>query len=173
MMMILTLTDTESRLSLAMTANETYHFQTTANHHRFIKVWTSIADLPTSKYFVQTFFLKKVWLRNTLPTYDLDICPNFRSFFIWISLLMKSLDDYVLLQVLFQVLITLPLKVLKKSVLKCAFENAFERISKVVNKMSWKNLLKVTFYWYECGLVAMRFMDRYFHLCCQAQFKSI
>ena len=31
--------------------------------------------------------MEKVWLRNTLPTYDLDICPNFRSFFIWISLL--------------------------------------------------------------------------------------
>ena len=78
---ILTLTETESRLSLGMTSNKTYHFQTTANHHRFIKVWTSIADLPTSNFFVQTFFLEKVWLRNTLPTYDLDICPNFRSFF--------------------------------------------------------------------------------------------
>ena len=42
-----------------MTSNKTYHFQTTANHHRFTKVWTSIADLPTSKLFVQTFFLKK------------------------------------------------------------------------------------------------------------------
>ena len=40
------------------------------------------SDLPTSKVFVQTFFfVEKVWLRNTLPTYDLDICPNFRSFF--------------------------------------------------------------------------------------------
>ena len=56
---ILTLTETESRLLLGMTSNKTYHFQTTANHHRFIKVWTSIADLPTSKVFVQTFFLKK------------------------------------------------------------------------------------------------------------------
>ena len=79
---ILTLTETESRLSLGMTSNKTYHFQTTANHHRFIKVWTSIADLPTSNFVVQTFFLEKVWLRNTLPTYDLDICPNFRSFFL-------------------------------------------------------------------------------------------
>ena len=78
---ILTLTETESRLSLGMTSNKTYHFQTTANHHRFIKVWTSISDLPTSKFVVQTFFLEKVWHRNTLPTYDLDICPNFRSFF--------------------------------------------------------------------------------------------
>ena len=78
---ILTLTETESRLLLGMTSNKTYYFQTTANHHRFIKVWTSIADLPTSKVFVQTFFFEKVWLRNTLPTYDLAICPNFRSFF--------------------------------------------------------------------------------------------
>ena len=70
---ILTLTETESRLSLGMTSNKTYHFQTTANHHRFIKVWTSIADLPTSIFFVQTFFLEKVRLKNTLPTYDLDI----------------------------------------------------------------------------------------------------
>ena len=23
------------------------------------------------------------WLRNNLPTYDLDICPNFRRFFLW------------------------------------------------------------------------------------------
>ena len=51
---ILTLTETESRLSLGMTSNKTYHFQTTANHHRFIKVWTSIADLPTQK--VWTFW---------------------------------------------------------------------------------------------------------------------
>ena len=71
----------KSRLSLGMTSNKTYYFQTTANHHRFIKVWTSIADLPTSKVFVQAFSFEKVWLRNTLPSYDLDICPNFRSFF--------------------------------------------------------------------------------------------
>ena len=70
---ILTLTKTESRLPLGMTSNKTYHFQTTDNHHRFIKVWTSIADLPTSNLFVQTFIFEKVWLRNTLPTYDLDI----------------------------------------------------------------------------------------------------
>ena len=85
---ILTLTETESRLSLGMTSNKTYHFQTTANQHRFIKVWTSIADVPNSNFFVQTFFMEKVWLRNTLPsTYDLDICPNFRRFFFWISLI--------------------------------------------------------------------------------------
>ena len=79
----LTLTETESRLSLGMTSDKTYHFQTTANHNRFIKVWTYIADLPTSNFFVQTFFLEKVWLRNTVPTYDLDVCPNFQSFFFW------------------------------------------------------------------------------------------
>ena len=47
---ILTLTGEafKSRLSLGMPSNKTYHFQTTANHHRFIKVWTSIADLPSS-----------------------------------------------------------------------------------------------------------------------------
>ena len=44
---ILTMTETESGLSLGMASNKTYNFQTTANHHRFIKVWTSIADLPT------------------------------------------------------------------------------------------------------------------------------
>ena len=79
---ILTLKETEARLSLGMTSNKTYHLQTTANHHRFIKVWTSIADLPTSNFFVQTFFMEKVWLKNTLPTYSLDIRPNAHSFFI-------------------------------------------------------------------------------------------
>ena len=78
---ILTLTETESRLSLGMTSNKTYHFKTTANHHRFKKVWTSIADLPTSNFFVKTFFLENVWLRNTLPTHDLDICSDFHNFF--------------------------------------------------------------------------------------------
>ena len=76
----------KSRLSLGMTSNKTYHFQTTANHHRFIKVWTSISDLPTSKNFIQTFFLEKVWLRITLPTYGLYICPNVCRFF-YVSLL--------------------------------------------------------------------------------------
>ena len=64
---ILTLTETESRLSLGMTSNKTYHFQTTANHHRFIKVWASTADLPTSQYFVQTFFFKS--MAQKYPTY--------------------------------------------------------------------------------------------------------
>ena len=33
-------------------------------------------------YLPWEFFLEKVWLRNTLPTCSLDICPNFRSFFL-------------------------------------------------------------------------------------------
>ena len=45
-----------------------------------LKVWTSTSDLPALNIYVQTFFLEKLWLRNTLPTYDLDIRP-FRSFF--------------------------------------------------------------------------------------------
>ena len=56
---ILTMTETELRLSFGITSNKTYHFQTTANHHRFIKVWTSKADPPTSIFFVQTFFFGK------------------------------------------------------------------------------------------------------------------
>ena len=66
---ILTLRETESRLSLGMTSNKTYHFQTTANHHRFIKVWTSIADLPTSIFFVQTFFFVVKSMAQKYPTY--------------------------------------------------------------------------------------------------------
>ena len=50
-------------------------------------VWTSTSDLPILKIYVQTFFLEKVWLRNTLPTFNLDICPNFRSFFLQASLI--------------------------------------------------------------------------------------
>ena len=57
----------KSRLSLGMTSNKIYHFQTTANHHRFIKVWTSIADLPNSKFFVKTFFGKS--MAQKYPTY--------------------------------------------------------------------------------------------------------
>ena len=52
-----------------------------------MQVWTSLSTYPTTKKFVQTFFLEKVWLQNTLPTYSLDICPKFRSFFIWDPLL--------------------------------------------------------------------------------------
>ena len=57
-----------------------------------MQVWTSLSTYPTTKKFVQTFFLEKVWLQNTLPTYSLDICPKFRSFFIWDSLLNKSFE---------------------------------------------------------------------------------
>ena len=32
-------------------------------------------------FLSKLFFRKKVWLGNTLPTYGLDICPNFCSFF--------------------------------------------------------------------------------------------
>ena len=77
----------KSRLSLGMTSNKTYHFQTTANHHRFIKVWTSIADLPTSKFVVQTFFWKKygseipylpmIWTYvQIFVVFFLDLSPN-------------------------------------------------------------------------------------------------
>ena len=35
-----------------------------------------MSDLPTSSFIIQIFFRKKVWLRNTLPTYyGLDVCP--------------------------------------------------------------------------------------------------
>ena len=47
----------------------------------FYVVWISASTYPTTKDFVQTFFLEKVWIQNTLPTYGLDICPKFRSFF--------------------------------------------------------------------------------------------
>ena len=47
--------------------------------------------LPTKKVFVQTFFLEKVWLEDTLPTYNLDICPKFRSFFLLDPLLSSSI----------------------------------------------------------------------------------
>ena len=44
---------------------------------------------PTTKDFVQTFFWGKVWIQNTLPTYTLDICPNFRNIFRALSLYKK------------------------------------------------------------------------------------
>ena len=44
-------------------------------------LWIPASTYPTTTDFVQTFFLEKVWIHNTLPTYGLDICPNFRSFF--------------------------------------------------------------------------------------------
>ena len=42
------------------------------------------------KILSKPFFRKKVWLRNTLPTYGLDICPNFCSFFFWKALLIQQ-----------------------------------------------------------------------------------
>ena len=43
-------------------------------------MWTSVSDLPTLKIFVFVV-VEEVWLKNTLPTYNLDICPKFRCFF--------------------------------------------------------------------------------------------
>ena len=43
--------------------------------------WISLSNL---------FFLGKVWLQNTLPTDNLDICSKFYSFFGWISLYFSS-----------------------------------------------------------------------------------
>ena len=85
---ILTLTEAESRLSLGMTSNKTYHFQSTANHHRL---------------FCPNFFSRKkyLWLRNTLPTYDLDICPNFHRFF-FISLTSYDDNTIVFISIIFR-----------------------------------------------------------------------
>ena len=66
-----------------MTLKNVNPFQTTANtlHHYHIWIslhfYISMDYLPTTKVFVQTFFLEKVWLEDTLPTYILDICPKF------------------------------------------------------------------------------------------------
>ena len=80
---ILTLTETESRLSFGMTSNKTYHFQITVNHHRFIKVWTSIADAPTSKIFVKIFVWKKYGSEIPyLPTVWTYV-QAFVVFFLW------------------------------------------------------------------------------------------
>ena len=35
---------------------------------------------PVPQNFLSKLFLEKVWLRNTLPTYNLDICPKYRIF---------------------------------------------------------------------------------------------
>ena len=77
-----------------MTSNNENPFQSTAKTsslfsylgftiHTSPLVWTSLSIYPTTKDFVQTFFLEKVCLQNTLPTYCLDICPKFRSFYFW------------------------------------------------------------------------------------------
>ena len=57
-----------------MTSNKTYHFQTTANHHRFIKEWTSIDDLPTSNFFVKTFLSCGATSINTLVCHRFCVC---------------------------------------------------------------------------------------------------
>ena len=54
------------------------------------------------------FFLKKVWLRNTLPTYDLDICPKFHIFFLPSPYLKNNITFFgLLLSVLMYVALTL------------------------------------------------------------------
>ena len=60
------------------------------HHHIWNSVYFYISMdfpiyLPTTQFSVRTFFFEKVWLEDTLPTYSLDICPNFRSFFYDIS----------------------------------------------------------------------------------------
>ena len=52
--------------------------------------------LPYHKKFVQTFFLEKVWLYNTLPTYSLDICPKFVVFFTLPSGISQVYHRYIL-----------------------------------------------------------------------------
>ena len=51
----------------------------------FLLVWTSISDLPIQK-FLSRIFLGKVWLKHTLPSYNLDRCPKYRSFILILSL---------------------------------------------------------------------------------------
>ena len=87
---ILTFTETESRLSLVMTSNKTSHFQTTANHHRFIKVWTSIADLPSSKLF----FWKKYG--SEIPYLPM-ICTYVQFFFFFWSVPLSVLVSPLML----------------------------------------------------------------------------
>ena len=54
-------------------------------HHTFMLLWIPASTYPTTTDFVQTFFLKKVWMEDTLPTYNLDIGLKFRSFFYYPS----------------------------------------------------------------------------------------
>ena len=46
--------------------------------YNFIGGYQYLTCLP--KKDCPNFFLAKVWLKNTLPTYNLDICPNFPLF---------------------------------------------------------------------------------------------
>ena len=47
------------------------NWMTCVNFYEF--VWLT-------QLYTYVLVLEKVWLRNTLPTIDLDICPNFRRF---------------------------------------------------------------------------------------------
>ena len=85
-----------------VTLDNEYPFQTTAKisslspylKFTILLYKYRLPYLPTyHKFFVQTFFLEKVWLEDTLPTYSLDICPKFRSFFIWDPLLKSILGQ--------------------------------------------------------------------------------
>ena len=65
-------------------------------HHIWKSLYLYISmDFPiylsTTRVYVQTFFLEKVWLEDTLPTYSLNICPKFRSFFLLDPLLRQHL----------------------------------------------------------------------------------
>ena len=56
-------------------------------YHHHIWDFTYSMDINTYLTYLPWKFLSKlvfakVWLKNTLPTYSLDICPNFRSFFL-------------------------------------------------------------------------------------------
>ena len=46
-----------------------------------INIW------PNTLIFFPNFVSEKVWLKNTLPTYDLDISPKFCIFFFRLSLI--------------------------------------------------------------------------------------
>ena len=76
-------------------------FKPQPKHHQHHYIWKSpyfyismdfSIYLPTTKVYVQTFFLEKVWLEDTLPTYSLDICLKFRSFFFRDPLLTKNCE---------------------------------------------------------------------------------
>ena len=64
------------------------------NHHiwdfaYFYKYGHQYLTYLPQNFLSTLLFRKKVWLRNTLPTYGLDICPNFYGiFFLRLSLTM-------------------------------------------------------------------------------------
>ena len=78
------------RLSLMITLNNENPFQTTVKtpsssqylEFTILLYKYGLPYLPTyHNIFCPKFFLEEVWLEDTLPTYSLDICPKFRSFF--------------------------------------------------------------------------------------------